>query len=166
MTDTADAITVRVGNASDWQAIIDQSYLVRMENNFDPSEIRPEWGELSHDFIAEAASSGHFGCVVAEHKGVIVGSVAGQMTNGLSPNVLAPYNRRLGYIWHVYVDPAQRGHRIAQRMMVDALAHFQSLGCRGVRLHTSVSGKSTYLSLGFEPTSELEYIFQNPASTK
>ncbi len=159
MTSTSDAITVRTGDRGDWKTIIDHSYLVRMENGFDPAKIRTGWREISHEFIANAAINWHFGCFIAEHEGVAIGSVAGQITNGLTPNVLEPDYRCFGYIWHVYVDPAWRGHRLARRMMIDALAYFQSLGCHGIRLHTSVSGQATYQALGFEPTVELQYVY-------
>jgi ribosomal protein S18 acetylase RimI-like enzyme len=157
MTNISDAITIRRGNADDWQSIIDHSYIVRTENGFDPQKIRPDWQDVSRDFIANAAENWHFGCIIAEHDGMAIGSVAGQITNGLAPNVLEPDYRQFGYIWHVYVDPAWRGHRLARRMTEDALAYFKTLGCVGVRLHTSVSAKSTYMSLGFESAVELQY---------
>jgi ribosomal protein S18 acetylase RimI-like enzyme len=163
MTQAADAITVRTGGENDWQTIIEQSYLVRTENGFDPARMRANWREITREFIIDAAKNWQFGCVIAEHDGVAIGSAAGQITNGLAPNVLEPDYRQFGYIWHVYVDSAWRGHRLARRMTESALAHFKALGCVGVRLHTSMSAKPTYLSLGFESAVELQYKYPEPA---
>jgi hypothetical protein len=76
MTNISDAITIRRGNADDWQSIIDHSYIVRTENGFDPQKIRPHWQDVSRDFIVNAAENWHFGCIIAEHDGIAIGNLA------------------------------------------------------------------------------------------
>lgn len=73
-----------------------------------------------------------------------------------SPNV--PGELR-AYLFGLYVDVRFRRQGIARSLVEAAREEARSAGAAAVILHASDAGRPLYESLGFEPTSEMRFVF-------
>jgi N-acetyltransferase len=100
--------------------------------------------DLAHRaFVAEVPGQG------------VVGSASCQIFAGPYPDVLTPAQRRYGYLWGVYVEPAWRRKGVATALTRSACAYLASIGCTHVVLHASKGGRPVYAALGFEDATEM-----------
>ena len=123
-----------------------------------PHQIKPNWQEEILRFMECASETGGFRGYVAVCDGHLVGSAGGQIFAGLSPNLLEPDYRLLGYIWGVYVRPEHRGRGIASALTRTLTDYLFSVGCSQVRLHASPAGQPVYEKLGFLPSTEMRIL--------
>jgi ribosomal protein S18 acetylase RimI-like enzyme len=150
-----DGICFREGNVNDDAAIARHFYQLWRDNNVPESLIQSNWLETTLEFIHNARQTLAYTAFVAEINSEIVGSAGCQLFAGLYPHLLAEQQRKYGYIWGVYVEPAYRQRGIAKRLTQMAIAHLQSLNCTSAILHASPSGKPLYTTLGFKESNEM-----------
>ncbi|MBE9139091.1 GNAT family N-acetyltransferase [Nodosilinea sp. LEGE 07088] len=150
------AIRFRVGTPEDDEVIAGHFYRLWQDLEVSEADIQPDWRPICLEFITQARRSLYYQAVIAEIDRVVVGSVSGQLFDGLYPAVLAPQYRQYGYIWGVYVEPAYRQRGIATqltRQMVDSL---KRLGCTKVVLNAAPAARSLYVRLGFGDSNLME----------
>ena len=142
--------TYRAGTPDDDDAVIEH-YLAIWKSYGVPDH---HFSENARDsvaaFLAASRVASEGGVVIAERGGRVVGSVGYERQAPQFPEVLKRDVRKVGYIWSVYVDPAERGHGIATAMVVLAVERLKSIGCTMIALHASEAGAPVYAKLGFE----------------
>ncbi len=148
-------LTVRECRADELDAFVDNYH--RMWSAIGGVAFEPDWRVRTYAFVHEARERRAFRAFVAEAGGRLVGSAGGQLhDHSITPNVRKPWDKRIGYVWGVYVDPGYRGHGLARMLMEALLAYFRELDCTHVRLHASALGRPVYERLGFTPTNEMQ----------
>lgn len=72
------------------------------------------------------------------------------------PSPMYPENRKVGYLFNVFVAEGFRRRGLARRLVEDCIEWLKASGARKITLHTSEKGRSLYASLGFEEGNEME----------
>ena len=150
--------TIRECLQDEWPVFAAHVRAMWLEIGAPPHQIKPSWQEEVFQFMGAAAEIGHFRGYVAVREGRIVGSAGGQIFAGLSPNLLEPDYRLMGYVWGVYVRPEHRGLGIASALTRTLTEYLFSLGCSQVRLHASPAGQPVYEKIGFLPSTEMRIL--------
>ncbi|WP_230286557.1 GNAT family N-acetyltransferase [Deinococcus sp. 12RED42] len=101
------------------------------------------------------ACGAYTGLLIESGGEVIAG--AGILWTDLPPNADTTATTR-AYVLNVYVQPAQRGQRLARALMQAALAECRARGVDIVTLTASDAGRPTYEALGFTPQAELKLL--------
>lgn len=148
-------IDVREAEPQEDSLLAEHFYRLWRDNNIAAESIRPDWEDITLQFIQQARRELSYKAWVAEVEGAIVGSAGCQLFAGLYPLILADHERKYGYIWGVYVEPAYRGQGIANQLTQAAIAHLKTLHCTRAILHASPSGKPIYTRLGFCESNEM-----------
>lgn len=130
-------------------------YQLWRDNGVPVESIRPDWFDITLQFINHARRELNYKAFVAEVEGRVVGSVGCQLFTGLYPLVLKDCYRKYGYIWGVYVEPFHRDQGIAKKLTNIAIAHLKAISCTRAILHASPMGKPVYSSLGFSASNEI-----------
>ncbi|WP_228021605.1 GNAT family N-acetyltransferase [Vasconcelosia minhoensis] len=112
-------------------------------------DIQPDWQKITQAFMQQARQGLGYQAFVAEVEGAVVGSASCQLYAGLYPAILSEQYRKYGYIWGVYVEPADRKRGIATRLTQMSVDYLKSLGCTRVLLNAAPKGRSVYQNLGF-----------------
>jgi ribosomal protein S18 acetylase RimI-like enzyme len=134
------------------------SHFYRMwrENDVAAERISADWESRVVAFVESARRELRYRAFIAESDGgEILGSAGCQLFAGLYPDVLEPAQRRYGYVWGVYVEPARRRAGLARRLTEATTTYLASIGCTHALLHASPSGLPVYAGLGFAPTNEM-----------
>ena len=152
---TVTDVTVRPCRRDEWDILADHEYAMWRDIGAAPDQIRPDWRARTLRFIEDAAECRQFSASVAVAEGRIVGSACGQISAGLSPDILEPHYKRKGYIWGVYVAPDWRGRGIARSLTAAVTEHLRSVGCTQIHLNASAAGRPVYEKLGFLPANEM-----------
>jgi GNAT superfamily N-acetyltransferase len=147
--------TIRPCGRDEWPVFAAHVRAMWQDIGASPDQIKPNWLEEVLRFLECASETGGFRGYVAVCDGQIVGSAGGQLFAGLSPALLEPDYRQMGYVWGVYVRPEQRGRGIASALTQALTEYLFSVGCSQVRLHASSAGQPVYEKLGFEPSTEM-----------
>ncbi|MCG8363890.1 MAG: GNAT family N-acetyltransferase [Pseudanabaenales cyanobacterium] len=145
--------TVQVRKATQQEDALIAAHFYHMWLDVDvpANAIQPNWGPIVVEYIENARQTLNYQAFVAQKDEVVVGSVSCQQFAGLYPNLLKPEHRMYGYIWGVYVEPADRQQGIATQLTQHAIAHLKSIGCTHAVLNASPLGESVYKRLGFAP---------------
>jgi ribosomal protein S18 acetylase RimI-like enzyme len=131
-------------------AILVRHFLALLESNGTPAEaIESDAEARILDFIRDGRAHRRLGAFLALMDGNVAGSVACELRRSLYPHVVAQARRRHGYVWNLYVEPAQRRQGVARALMERALAHLRAVGCTAAVLHASAAGERLYTELGF-----------------
>lgn len=146
---------IRKADKSEDILLAEHFYCMWRDNDISLDDIRPEWLNITTQFIERVRRELCYQSFVAEVGENIVGSVGCQLFDGLYPNVLKDSYRKYGYIWGVYVELAYRKRGIAKQLTLAAMNHLRTIGCTRVLLHASPSGKAVYSQLGFSDTNEM-----------
>lgn len=146
---TQQRFQVRTATPAEDPLIAQHFYQMWLDNQIAAAAIAPDWLEITLQFIDQARQTLNYQAFVAEIEGRVVGSAGGQRFAGLYPNVMKATERCDGYIWGVYVEPADRGQGIATQLMQQTIAHLKAIGCTHAVLNASPSGKPVYAHLGF-----------------
>jgi ribosomal protein S18 acetylase RimI-like enzyme len=140
---------IREATFQETSIIAEHFYQLWRDNKVPPESLKPNYQEITLQFIKNASQKLHFKAYFAELEGKIIGSASCQLYEGLYPHILAENYRKYGYIWGVYVEKVYRGRGIGKQLTASAIAHLKSLNCTRIVLHASPSGKPIYTSLGF-----------------
>lgn len=143
------AVTLRAGMPADDELIAQHFYAMWQDLGAGANDLQPDWLTICLEFVAQARRNLRYQSFIAEVEGTIVGSVSGQIFNGLYPAVLAPHHRQYGYIWGVYVEPAYRRQGIATQLTQRMVAYLNFVGCTKVVLNAAPKARSLYETLGF-----------------
>jgi ribosomal protein S18 acetylase RimI-like enzyme len=135
--------------------IAEHFYAMWRDNEVPVASIRPDWQELTIEFLNHARHELSYKAFVVEINGVVVGSVGCQLFAGLYPQIIEDASRKYGYVWGVYVESDFRGQGFAKRLTSMAVEYLKSLACTRVILHASPSGKPVYTGLGFSESNEM-----------
>jgi ribosomal protein S18 acetylase RimI-like enzyme len=136
--------------------IAEHFYHLWRDNDVPDHLIKPNWSDITIEFINHARQELSFKAFAIEVDGVVVGSTSCQLFAGLYPNGLAEEYRKYGYIWGVYVEAPYRGRGFGKQLTTMALDYLRSIGCTRAILHASPSGQPIYTSLGFEASNEMQ----------
>lgn len=148
-------VNLRETNPQEDSLIAEHFYQLWRDNDVPDFSIRPDWLDITLQFIHHARRDLSYKAFVAEVDSLVVGSTSCQLFAGLYPHVLEEEYRKYGYIWGVYVESPYRGQGIAKKLTLLARDYLKSLGCTRVILHASPLGKSVYSSLGFLESNEM-----------
>lgn len=155
MTTSAGA-SIRESRPDEDRLLAEHFYRMWRDNDVAAERIRPDWEPRVLAFLASARRDLGYRAFVSElPSGERVGSAGCQLFAGLYPDILQPEQRRYGYVWGVYVEPAHRRRGHARRLTQATTARLAALGCTHALLHASPPGLPVYRELGFEPTNEL-----------
>ncbi|GAA5437080.1 GNAT family N-acetyltransferase [Deinococcus aquaticus] len=105
---------------------------------------------------ARMLACGAYTGLLVESGGEVVAG-AGILWTDLPPNADTAATTR-AYVLNVYVQPAQRGRRLARTLMEAALAECRARGVDIVTLTASNAGRPTYEALGFVPQREMKLL--------
>jgi ribosomal protein S18 acetylase RimI-like enzyme len=148
--------SIREGTIEDDARVAGHFRSMWLDNGVAAERIQGDWQQRICDFIRAARGGLLYRAFIAETpEAGAVGSASCQLFAGLYPDVLTREQRRYGYIWGVYVEPAHRRCGIATALTRRANAYLASIGCSHVLLHASPPGRPVYAALGFEPTNEM-----------
>ncbi len=151
----ADPVSVREARADEDDRVASHFYRMWRDNDVAAERIVPDWQARIRAFVDAARRDLGYRAFVAETGGRVIGSAACQLFAGPYPDILAPAQRRYGYIWGVYVDPAERRSGTGRRLTEAAIAYLTAIGCTHALLHAAPSGRSVYAGLGFQSTNEM-----------
>lgn len=140
---------IREATEQEYWLIAEHFYQLWLDNQVPRSLIKPNYRDVTLQFIKNAAQNLNFKAYVAQVEEKIIGSVSCQLFDGLYPHILAEQYRKYGYIWGVYVEEVYRRQGVGQQLTANAIAHLREIGCTRVLLHASPSGRSVYCNLGF-----------------
>lgn len=149
-------IQIREALPQEDSIIAEHFYKMWLDNNISATSIKPNWQNLTLEFITKARQNSFYTAFFAEVEGEVIGSSSCQLFNGLYPHILKSEQRQYGYIWGVYVEPSYRLNGIAKTLTQTAIDYLKLLGCTRAILHASPSGKPVYSSLGFSPSNEMQ----------
>lgn len=142
-------INIREATPNEDSLIAEHFYHLWLDNNVPADSIKPDWLDITLEFIEKARHKLAYKAFVAEVDGKIIASASCQLFAGLYPHILTESYRNYGYIWGVYVYPEYRQQGIAKKLTLLTIEHLKSLGCTRAMLNASPSGKPVYSSLGF-----------------
>jgi GNAT superfamily N-acetyltransferase len=136
--------------------IAEHFYQMWLDNNILADSIKPNWQQITLDFISQARQNLCYKAFVAEVEKQVIGSTSCQLFAGLYPNILKTEYRKYGYIWGVYVAPDYRKKGIGKSITKIAVNYLKSIGCTRAILNASPSGKTVYSRLGFSISNEMQ----------
>lgn len=148
-------ILLRAATCQDDDPIAQHFYQLWLDNGVSTEGIVADWQAVVQQFVSQARQTLSYKAFVIEINGGIVGSVGCQLFAGLYPLVLANHQRKYGYIWGVYVEPAYRQQGLGEQLTAQAIAYLKSLDCTRIILHASPLGKPLYERLGFVASNEM-----------
>ncbi|NJK48868.1 GNAT family N-acetyltransferase [Candidatus Gracilibacteria bacterium] len=151
----ANNCVIREATFQEVSIIAEHFYQLWRDNEVPPESIKPNYQEITLQFIKNASQKLHFKAYFAEIEGKIIGSASCQLYEGLYPHILTENYRKYGYIWGVYVEKAYRGRGIGNQLTTSAIAHLKTYDCTKIILNASPSGKPIYTSLGFTESNEM-----------
>lgn len=120
-----------------------------------PGAVAPDWRARALDFIAEARRSRAFAGFLARDAGLPVGGACCQVVDRVFPAFRTVDPPRVGYVWGVWVEPAQRGRGTGAALVRACLAHLTAAGCGRALLHAGERARPLYARMGFTGTDEL-----------
>jgi ribosomal protein S18 acetylase RimI-like enzyme len=126
-----------------------------LDNGVAETGIEPDYRERVEEFVRAGIARDSLQFFLAEHEGAVVGAAVCQLFGGLYPAILIPEVRRYGYLWGVYVAPAQRRHGLGRLLTERCIEALDALGCTHVLLHAAPPGRGVYERLGFQSTNEM-----------
>ncbi len=129
--------------------IAEHFYRMWLDLNVSADDIKPDYLEITLQFIKNARSQLSYKAFVAESRDKVVASASCQLFAGLYPPILGEHYRKYGYVWGVYVEPEYRQKGIAKKLTLLITDYFKFLGCTRVVLNASPQGKSVYTRMGF-----------------
>lgn len=132
---------------------------LRAEMSRDPhetlpwDEANPDWREAFREFFTSRQALGRAQLFLAYDGAEAIGMCITYIAEHYRSAVLG---RVYAMLHGVFVKPAYRRRGIARALTEAAVAWAKERNCYSVRLHASDMARPLYLSLGFEPTSEME----------
>jgi ribosomal protein S18 acetylase RimI-like enzyme len=154
MSDTGH-ISIRQARAQDIPTLI----AFRREMFLDMQVTSPERLEASLEpfgkWLDEQMQAGEAQGFLAQGPRGPVGSALGWIYQWY-PSPMYPENRKVGYLFNVFVAEGFRRQGLARRLVEDCIGWLKSCGARKITLHTSEKGRSLYASLGFQEGNEME----------
>ena len=148
-------VTVRVGEFDDESQVVEHFYKMWRDIGVQANEIDPDWRTIVQEFMQWARAEQQYRFFVAEGPSGVVGSAGCHLSPSPYPDVLISTNRKVGYVWGVYVEPSFRGIGIAHKLVTEVLKYLEKIGCSQARLHASETGRFVYDRLGFTSTDEM-----------
>ncbi len=142
-------INFREASLMEDSLIAEHFYRMWLDLNVSADDIKPDYLEITLQFIKNARSQLSYKAFVAESGDKVVASASCQLFAGLYPPILREHYRKYGYVWGVYVEPEYRQKGIAKKLTLLITDYLKSLGCTRVVLNASPQGKSVYTSLEF-----------------
>ncbi|MEO1374029.1 MAG: GNAT family N-acetyltransferase [Cyanobacteria bacterium J06635_10] len=136
--------------------IAEHFYQMWLDIGVPENSIKPNYRNLTLEFIKQAREKLFFKGFFAEIDDVIIGSASCQLFTGLYPQILQEEYRNYGYIWGVYVEPSYRKKGIAKQLTNATVEYLKSIGCTRAILNASPVGKSVYESLDFLPSNAMQ----------
>ncbi len=106
-------------------------------------------------WLAEQMQAGEAQGFLAQGPRGPVGSALGWIYQWY-PSPMYPENRKVGYLFNVFVAEGFRRQGLARRLVEDCIEWLRRAGARKITLHTSEKGRTLYASLGFKEGSEME----------
>lgn len=159
MTDAAlpPHCTLRLATPADAALIQAQRDAMFVDMGSDPARLAAvhDAGVAWH---ARTLAAGTYTGLLVEGGGEVIAG-AGILWTDLPPNADTTATTR-AYVLNVYVQPAQRGQRLARALMQAALAECRARGVDIVTLTASDAGRPTYEALGFTPQAELKLLLK------
>lgn len=125
------------------------------EMGIGPAETRADWRELALGFLAEARQAGGFAGFVAWRGSEPIGSACARPMPAAYPAFRQADALRVGYVWGLYVAPAERAQGLGRRLVEACVAHLTAEGCGRILLHAGLRSASLYARLGFSATGEM-----------
>ncbi len=116
-------------------------------------EINPDWREAFREFFTARQALGRAQLFLAYDGAEAIGMCITYLAEHYRTAVLG---RTYAMLHGVYVKPAYRRRGIARALTEAAIDWARERQCYSVRLHASDMARPLYLSLGFEPTTEME----------
>jgi GNAT superfamily N-acetyltransferase len=151
-------VRIRRGTSADLPAIIRHRLGMFSEMGIgDPSEYQAYASEFTR-FAEQTLASGELHSWLAE-------TGAGEIVAGGAVMVVPwpanPKDRKQqrAFLLNVFTEPAFRRRGIARSVVQTIIDWCRDQGFGSVFLHASETGRSLYLAMGFEPTSELRFDF-------
>lgn len=126
-----------------------------LEMGVGPAETRADWRELALAFLTEARQAGGFAGFVVRRDGIALGSACARPMPAAYPAFRDVDAVRVGYVWGLYVEPAERGQGLGRRLVEACLAHLAAQGCGRALLHAGPRSLPLYARLGFSETGEM-----------
>jgi ribosomal protein S18 acetylase RimI-like enzyme len=146
---------IRPGRVDEIHLLAEAFRQMWRDNDIAETSIEPDYRERVEQFVRAGIERDGLQFFLAEHEGEMVGAAACQWFAGLYPAILIPEVRRYGYVWGIYVAPAQRRRGLGRRLTERCIAALQAIGCTHVLLHAAPPGRGVYERLGFQPTNEM-----------
>jgi GNAT superfamily N-acetyltransferase len=106
-------------------------------------------------FLAEAREAGGFAGLVAWRGDEAIGCACARPMPAAYPAFRQADATRVGYIWGLFVLPAERGQGLGRRLVEACLAHLAAAGCGRALLHAGPKSAPLYARLGFTATGEM-----------
>lgn len=149
------SVTIRPSLSTEDPLIAQHFYQMWIDNQVPAEQIRPDWQNVTLEFLATARDQLVYQGFVASIEDQIVGSVGCQLFSGLYPFLISQDQRHYGYIWGVYVEAAYRRRGIGRQLTEVAVDYLRSQHCTHALLHASPWGKPVYEQIGFTPSNEM-----------
>jgi len=148
-----DQITIRNATPEDIPALLHQRRGMYEDMGYTDDAAIAKMLSTSRTYLEDAMRNGSFRAWLAIVNQVPVAG-AGLIIN---PWLSHPYDQqcRQATILNVYTDPQFRRRGIARLLMNTIIEWCREQGFAHVSLHASKDGRPLYVSLGFEPTSEM-----------
>ena len=150
-------ITIREALPHEDQILAEHFRKLWRDNQVPEELIEPDWAEITSRFITQARTHLQYRAFLALKDDDVVGSTSCQLFSGLAPLILTADYRQYGYIWGVYVEPAQRQQGLGQQLTQAATDYLRSIGCTQAILHASPMGRPVYTKLGFIESNEMRF---------
>lgn len=122
---------------------------------YDNPEALAAMASITAEYLSNAMGNGSFRGWLAVHGSRVVGG--GAVVIAAWPSHPYDLECRRATVLNVYVDPDCRRQGIARRLMQTMIEWCRKQGFARVYLHASESGRPLYESMGFEPTTEMQF---------
>jgi len=162
MTAALSLPPIREGRPEDVGALAEAFRQMWLDNAVPERDIEPDYRERVAEFVADGQRSAGLRFFVAERGETLAGAACCQLFGGLYPAILKSHVRRYGYIWGVYVAPAERRVGLGRALTETCIRSLEACGCTHALLHAAPPGRGTYERLGFASTNEMRLTLGGP----
>ncbi|HTR65928.1 MAG TPA: GNAT family N-acetyltransferase [Terriglobales bacterium] len=153
--ETTPDISIREATAGDIPDILRHRRGMYESMGYDDGNALAAMVSATEQYLPQAMSNGSFHAWLAVQGARVVGG--GAVVIAAWPSHPYDLECRRATVLNVYVDPDFRRQGIARRLMQTMIEWCRKHGFAKVYLHASNSGRPLYESMGFEPTTEMQF---------
>jgi ribosomal protein S18 acetylase RimI-like enzyme len=153
---------IREGRPEDVGALAEAFRQMWLDNAIPEQDIELDYRKRVAEFVSDGQRSAGLRFFIAERAGTLAGAACCQLFAGLYPAILKSHVRRYGYIWGVYVAPAERRNGLGRALTDTCIRALEASGCTHALLHAAPPGRGIYERLGFASTNEMRLKLSAP----